>query len=142
LVDGLVDWHSRVCCLPPLIVFGMQARRLRQTIVTMKKLGENQSVDMQASIAVAKDSAEAAIGIELPIVKPKTRYRPNQRRILMRRSGLLSLPLLLSLQPLAAAPYLAIAAQAPDLDGIAYEQRLGNQLGKAVGPCARLLPLS
>jgi hypothetical protein len=43
-----------------LIVFGLQARRLRQTIETMKKIGADQSRDMQASIAIAKESAEAA----------------------------------------------------------------------------------
>ena len=46
----------------------------------------------------------------------------------MRLSRLLSLPLLLCLPPLAGTPCLALAAQAPDLAGIAYEQRLGNQL--------------
>jgi hypothetical protein len=44
-----------------LIVFGLQARRLRQTIEAMKKIGADQSRDMQASIAVAKESADAAI---------------------------------------------------------------------------------
>jgi hypothetical protein len=43
-----------------LIVFGLQARRLRQTIVTMKELGEKQSADMQGWIAVADKSASAA----------------------------------------------------------------------------------
>ncbi len=43
-----------------LIVFGLQAHRLRQTIVTVKELGEKQSADMKASIAVAKESADAA----------------------------------------------------------------------------------
>jgi cytochrome oxidase Cu insertion factor (SCO1/SenC/PrrC family) len=46
----------------------------------------------------------------------------------MRLNGLLSLSLLLSLQQLAGTPCLAVAAPAPDLDGIAYEQRLGNRL--------------
>ena len=43
-----------------LIVFGLQARRLRQTIETMENLGEKQSTDMQASIAVATEAADAA----------------------------------------------------------------------------------
>lgn len=43
-----------------LIVFGLQARRLRQTIETMKKIGADQSRDMQSSIGVAKESADAA----------------------------------------------------------------------------------
>jgi hypothetical protein len=43
-----------------LIVFGWQAHRLKQTIVAMKKIGADQSKDMQASIAVAKESADAA----------------------------------------------------------------------------------
>jgi hypothetical protein len=44
-----------------LIVFGRQARRLKQTIEAMKKIGADQSRDMQASIAVAKESADAAL---------------------------------------------------------------------------------
>ena len=43
-----------------LIVFGLQARRLRQTIETMEKIGTDQSKDMQGWIAVAKESADAA----------------------------------------------------------------------------------
>lgn len=43
-----------------LIVFGLQARRLRQTIETMKKIGADQSKDMQGWIAVADKSADAA----------------------------------------------------------------------------------
>jgi hypothetical protein len=43
-----------------LIVFGWQARRLKQTIDTMKDLGSKQSDDMHASIAIAKESADAA----------------------------------------------------------------------------------
>ncbi|MFZ3325122.1 MAG: hypothetical protein WA231_04185 [Methylocella sp.] len=43
-----------------LIVFGWQAHRLKQTIVTMKELGEKQSKDMQASIAAAQSAANAA----------------------------------------------------------------------------------
>jgi hypothetical protein len=43
-----------------LIVFGLQARRLKQTIEAMKKIGADQSRDMQGWIAVAATSAEAA----------------------------------------------------------------------------------
>jgi hypothetical protein len=42
------------------IVFGLQAHRLKQTIEAMEKIGAHQSKDMQASIAVAKESADAA----------------------------------------------------------------------------------
>jgi hypothetical protein len=42
------------------IVFGRQAIRLRQTIEAMKKIGADQSKDMQGWIAVADKSAEAA----------------------------------------------------------------------------------
>ena len=59
-----------------LVIFGLQARRLRQTIDTMKELGKQQSADMQASIAVAKEaadaakySADAAMKIELPAIE-------------------------------------------------------------------------
>jgi hypothetical protein len=41
-------------------VFGWQAISLRKTVTTMKELGQKQSVEMQASIAVAKESAYAA----------------------------------------------------------------------------------
>ena len=43
-----------------LIVFGWQAHRLKQTIEAMKKIGADQSRDMQGSIAVAKSAANAA----------------------------------------------------------------------------------
>jgi hypothetical protein len=51
---------TAVILILQLIVFGLQARRLRQTIEAMKKIGADQSRDMQASIAVAKESADAA----------------------------------------------------------------------------------
>lgn len=44
-----------------LIVFGRQARRLKQTIEAMKKIGADQSKDMQGWIAVADKSADAAL---------------------------------------------------------------------------------
>lgn len=44
-----------------LVVFGLQARRLRLTIETMEKIGEKQSADMQASIATAQSAADAAM---------------------------------------------------------------------------------
>lgn len=43
-----------------LIVFGWQAHRLKQTIQAMKKIGADQSRDMQKSIAAAEKSAEIA----------------------------------------------------------------------------------
>ncbi len=43
-----------------LIVFGWQAHRLKQTVDTMKELGAQQSADAQASIAITKESADAA----------------------------------------------------------------------------------
>jgi hypothetical protein len=52
---------TAVILILQLIVFGLQARRLRQTIEAMKKIGADQSRDMQASIAVAKEAAEAAM---------------------------------------------------------------------------------
>jgi hypothetical protein len=42
------------------IVFGLQAHRLKQTIEAMKKIGADQSRDMQASIAAAEKSADIA----------------------------------------------------------------------------------
>ncbi|MGI8568387.1 MAG: hypothetical protein ACR2KT_04630 [Methylocella sp.] len=43
-----------------LFVFGWQAISLRRTITTMKELGKQQSADMQAFIAIAKESADVA----------------------------------------------------------------------------------
>lgn len=42
------------------VVFGLQARRLRQTIDTMKGLGDKQSADMGLSITHAETAAKAA----------------------------------------------------------------------------------
>jgi hypothetical protein len=52
---------TAVILILQLIVFGWQAHRLKQTIQAMKTIGADQSRDMRASIAVAKESAEAAM---------------------------------------------------------------------------------
>ncbi len=76
--DWMLVWLTLALALVgllQLIVFGLQARRLRQTIDTMKKLGSQQSADTQASIAVAQMAADATtiqakavVDVERPII--------------------------------------------------------------------------
>jgi len=64
---AIVDWWTIKIGLFTLfilvaqtIAFALQARRLRQTIETMKRIADDQRSDVAASIAIARDSAEAA----------------------------------------------------------------------------------
>lgn len=55
-----IGWATIAILLLQTFVFGLQARRLRQTIGAMERIAKEQRIDVENSIAIAKESAGAA----------------------------------------------------------------------------------